>query len=154
MAPLICWSFSNSMFRYLLVDHANRNKCSDIWEPAKAIWCWCWLRPRRPLHPSGTAQAVASALVDISQTILQHAVERITAAGLASKVATRREDLTQLSFPDGEFRYSSLGACSSISRVPGRPSTNWRALRLREAPSRSTSRITTTSVAWKRAVSV
>jgi hypothetical protein len=22
MAPLICWSFSNSMFRYLLVDHA------------------------------------------------------------------------------------------------------------------------------------
>jgi hypothetical protein len=21
-APLICWSFSNSMFRYLLVDHA------------------------------------------------------------------------------------------------------------------------------------
>src|SRR6516164_11457975 len=93
MAPLICWSFSNSMFRYLLVDHANRNKCSDIWEPAKAIWCWCWLRPRRPLHPSGTAQAVASALVDISQTILQHAVERITAAGLASKVATRREDL-------------------------------------------------------------
>src|SRR5215831_12219420 len=22
MAPLICWSFSNSMFRYFLVDHA------------------------------------------------------------------------------------------------------------------------------------
>jgi hypothetical protein len=22
MAPLICWSFSNSMFRYLFVDHA------------------------------------------------------------------------------------------------------------------------------------
>ena len=22
MAPLICWSFSSSMFRYLLVDHA------------------------------------------------------------------------------------------------------------------------------------
>ena len=22
IAPLICWSFSNSMFRYLLVDHA------------------------------------------------------------------------------------------------------------------------------------
>ena len=22
MAPLICWSFSNSMFRYRLVDHA------------------------------------------------------------------------------------------------------------------------------------
>jgi hypothetical protein len=22
MAPLICWSFNNSMFRYLLVDHA------------------------------------------------------------------------------------------------------------------------------------
>src|SRR5262249_60633908 len=22
MAPLICWSFSNSLFRYLLVDHA------------------------------------------------------------------------------------------------------------------------------------
>jgi hypothetical protein len=22
VAPLICWSFSNSMFRYLLVDHA------------------------------------------------------------------------------------------------------------------------------------
>src|SRR5262249_21631966 len=22
MAPLICWSFSNSMFRYLLLDHA------------------------------------------------------------------------------------------------------------------------------------
>jgi hypothetical protein len=22
MAPLICWSFSNSMFRYLSVDHA------------------------------------------------------------------------------------------------------------------------------------
>jgi hypothetical protein len=30
MAPLICWSFSNSMFRYLLVDHTGRAPRSTV----------------------------------------------------------------------------------------------------------------------------
>jgi hypothetical protein len=32
MAPLICWSFSSSMFRYLLVDHAVPG---DVPEPSR-----------------------------------------------------------------------------------------------------------------------
>src|SRR5262249_37468648 len=30
MAPLICWSFSSSMFRYLLVDHAVPAMCRSL----------------------------------------------------------------------------------------------------------------------------
>jgi SAM-dependent methyltransferase len=43
--------------------------------------------------------------VDISQTMLQEAREWIAAAGLASAVEFRHEDLTQLAFPDASFRY-------------------------------------------------
>jgi hypothetical protein len=30
MAPLICWSFSNSMFKYRLVDHAVPAMCRSL----------------------------------------------------------------------------------------------------------------------------
>jgi hypothetical protein len=30
MAPLICWSFSSSMFKYLLVDHAVPAMCRSL----------------------------------------------------------------------------------------------------------------------------
>jgi SAM-dependent methyltransferase len=43
--------------------------------------------------------------VDISQTMLQEAQTRIAAAGLASAVEFRREDLTRLTFPDASFHY-------------------------------------------------
>jgi 2-polyprenyl-3-methyl-5-hydroxy-6-metoxy-1,4-benzoquinol methylase len=43
--------------------------------------------------------------VDISQTMLKEAQTRIAAAGLASAVEFRQEDLTRLTFPDASFRY-------------------------------------------------
>ena len=30
MAPLICWSFSSSMFKYLFVDHAVPAMCRSL----------------------------------------------------------------------------------------------------------------------------
>jgi ubiquinone/menaquinone biosynthesis C-methylase UbiE len=43
--------------------------------------------------------------IDISQTMLQEAQDRIAASGLASATEFRQEDLTQLTFPDASFRY-------------------------------------------------
>jgi SAM-dependent methyltransferase len=43
--------------------------------------------------------------IDISQVMLQEARARVTAAGLASAVEFRQEDLTRLSIPDASFRY-------------------------------------------------
>jgi 2-polyprenyl-3-methyl-5-hydroxy-6-metoxy-1,4-benzoquinol methylase len=43
--------------------------------------------------------------VDISKTMLREARARIEAAGLATSVEFRQEDLTQLTFPDSSFRH-------------------------------------------------
>jgi len=43
--------------------------------------------------------------VDISQTMLQEAKARTAAAGVASAVEFRQENLTRLTFPDASFRY-------------------------------------------------
>jgi ubiquinone/menaquinone biosynthesis C-methylase UbiE len=43
--------------------------------------------------------------VDFSETMLQEAQLRVTAAGLTSSVEFREEDLTHLTFPDNSFRY-------------------------------------------------
>jgi hypothetical protein len=44
MAPLICWSFSSSVFKYLLVDQADPAICRR--HAALAMLSWC-ISPRR-----------------------------------------------------------------------------------------------------------
>lgn len=43
--------------------------------------------------------------IDISETMLGEAKQRVAEAGLSHAVEFQQEDLTQLSFPDGSFQY-------------------------------------------------
>lgn len=55
--------------------------------------------------------------IDISRTMLEEAKARVTAAGLGSLVEFRQEDLMNLSFADGSFRY--VFSWGVIIHIPG-----------------------------------
>jgi hypothetical protein len=66
MAPLICWSFSSSMFKYLLVDHAVPAMCRNL-AAARLRVDW----------PSGNAPTHAGATPDLAQDALSGLLVRM-----------------------------------------------------------------------------
>jgi hypothetical protein len=94
MAPLICWSFSNSMFRYLLVDHA-----------VPGAGCWC--ESAASAHPARNpaAHACRGRVPSWDQmkprTVYEKAVQDFTET--AQQLARLNQHFRQASFSEFEM---------------------------------------------------